>query len=368
MIKEYGVKDTKAEELLAIDFENLEDDGPVHGLIFISEYVEEPLPKEWSNEDPDEDNIVFTSQVVTNACGTLALLNVLLNSEIEEKGDILNKFNNFTEGFSSVNRGLCLGNSDEIRRIHNAYSPATHKVDNLILSQTSIGSAKKQDKEIFTDEYEKTYHFISYIYKNGFIWELDGLKKRPYKITKCNKSEWLKMTEPIIQSRMQNLENTESGLEFSLLAIRHDNYEKMVADNEILKSNIHSLNSICNKNTPLSLVKEEAIVGLDGFPSLQAAWKDVEAGALESVKPRLDILSQDQLALDSRVSMVEENRILSRDNVLRQKFDYFSFIDTLVRKAFKRGLLEEPEAPKPKRRRKASAEKATTKRNTRTKK
>lgn len=36
---------------------------PVHGLIFISEYVEEPLPKEWSNEDPDEDNIVFTSQV-----------------------------------------------------------------------------------------------------------------------------------------------------------------------------------------------------------------------------------------------------------------------------------------------------------------
>lgn len=82
---------------------------------------------------------------------------------------------------------------------------ATHKVDNLIMSQTSTGPAKKQSKEIFTDEYEKTYHYICYIYKNGFLWELDGLKKRPYKMMECSKDEWLKMTEPVIQNRMKNL-------------------------------------------------------------------------------------------------------------------------------------------------------------------
>lgn len=142
----------------------------------------------------------------------------------------------------------------------------------------------------------------------------------------------------------------------------------MVTDNTILKSNIHKLDSICNKDTPLLLVKEETTAGLNGFPSLQAAWKDVEIGALESVKPRLDTLSHDQMILDSRISMVEENRILSRDNVVKQKFDYFPFVDLIIKKSLKRGLLEEPEAPKPKRKRKASAEKPTTKRNTRAKK
>lgn len=142
----------------------------------------------------------------------------------------------------------------------------------------------------------------------------------------------------------------------------------MVTDNAILKSNIHELDSICNKDTPLPIVKEETIAGLKDFPSLHAAWKDVEAGALESVKPRLNVLSHDQMVLDSRVLMIEENRTLSRDNVQRQKYDYFPFVDMIVKKTLKQGLLEEPEAPKPKRKRKAGDEKATTKRNTRAKK
>lgn len=142
----------------------------------------------------------------------------------------------------------------------------------------------------------------------------------------------------------------------------------MVIDNAILKSNIHELDSICKKGTPLPIVKEKTISGLKGFPSLHAAWKDVEAGALESVKPRLDVLSHDQMVLDSCVTTIEENRTLSRVNIQRQKYDYFPFFDMIVKKTLKRGLLEEPEAPKSKRKRKASAEKVTTKRNTRAKK
>ncbi|KAI9350394.1 peptidase C12, ubiquitin carboxyl-terminal hydrolase [Pilaira anomala] len=205
MLKEYGVKDTKAEELFEIDFTDLKDDeGLVHGIIFVSEYQDEPLPKEWENEDPDEDGVVFTSQVVTNACGTLALMNVVLNSEIKEKGEIINNFNEFTKGFSSVNRGLCLGNSEEIRRIHNSYSPANHKADNVNTRKVSAESSEQQNG-VFTDEYEKEYHYIAYIYKNGFIWELDGLKARPYKIRKCKQEEWLKQTEFLIQNRIDAL-------------------------------------------------------------------------------------------------------------------------------------------------------------------
>ncbi|KAI9366289.1 ubiquitin carboxyl-terminal hydrolase [Pilaira anomala] len=158
MLKEYDVKDTKAQELFEIDFTDLkDDDGLVHGIIFVSEYQDEPLPKEWENEDPDEDGIVFTSQVVTNACGTLALMNIVLNSEIKEKGEIINNFNEFTKGFSSV---------------------CNHKADNVNIRKVSAGSSEQQN---------------------------DGLKARPYKIRKFKQEEWLKQTEFLIQNRMDAL-------------------------------------------------------------------------------------------------------------------------------------------------------------------
>ncbi|KAI9333240.1 ubiquitin carboxyl-terminal hydrolase [Pilaira anomala] len=315
MLKEYGVKDTKAEELFAIDFTDLkDDDGLVHGIIFVSEYQDEPLPKEWENEDPDEDEIVFTSQVVTNACGTLALMNIVINSEIKEKGEIINNFSEFTKGFSSVNRGLCLGNSEEIRRIHNSYSPANHKADNVNIRKVSAGSSEQQNG-VFTDEYEKEYHYIAYIYKNGFIWELDGLKARPYKIRKCKQEEWLKQTEALIQNRMDAL----NGFDFSLMAIRHDNYDKIVTDTNVLNANIHSLDSICT-----------------------TAWKDVELKDFKSLKIHLEQLKEKQNFYSNNIRHIEDTRFTSTSNVERQKFDYFPFIDTIIRKAYKRGLIEEP--------------------------
>lgn len=73
--------------------------------------------------------------------------------------------------------------------------------DNLNIHKVSTESSEQQDG-VFTDEYEKAYHYIAYIYKNGFVWELDGLKARPYKIRECKQEEWLKQTESLIQDRM----------------------------------------------------------------------------------------------------------------------------------------------------------------------
>ncbi|KAI9361871.1 ubiquitin carboxyl-terminal hydrolase [Pilaira anomala] len=302
MLKEYGVKDTKAEELFEIDFTDLkDDDGLVQGIIFVSEYQDEPLPKEWENEDPDEDGIVFTSQVVTNACGTLALMNIVLNSEIKEKGEIINKFNEFTKGFSSVNRGLCLGNSEEIRRIHNSYSPANHKADNVNIRKVSAGSSEQRNG-VFTDE-------------NGF--------------------------------------------DFSLMAIHHDNYGKIVTNTNVLNANIHSLDSICSNNTPLTQIEQNEPKEIEGLPFVAAAWKDRSKTFITS----------------NSISKIEDTRFISTSNVKRQKFDYFPFIDTIIRKAYKRGLIEEPkveEEEKPekvvKKKKKATAKKPTKKSATRSKK
>lgn len=48
------------------------------------------------------------------------------------------------------------------------------------------------------------YHYVTYIYKNGYVWELDGLKKQPKKICECEKDDWLESAKPYLQDRMNN--------------------------------------------------------------------------------------------------------------------------------------------------------------------
>lgn len=48
------------------------------------------------------------------------------------------------------------------------------------------------------------FHYITYIHKNGYLWELDGLKYQPVKITECDESNWLDAVKPILEKRMNS--------------------------------------------------------------------------------------------------------------------------------------------------------------------
>ena len=48
----------------------------------------------------------------------------------------------------------------------------------------------------------ENYHYVSYIYKIGYIWELDGLKGRPIKLTACEEGSWIDALKPILERRM----------------------------------------------------------------------------------------------------------------------------------------------------------------------
>ncbi|KAG2211146.1 hypothetical protein INT47_006265, partial [Mucor saturninus] len=351
MIKEYGVKNTKAEELFSLDFEHLEEDGPVHGLIVITEFTEEPLEEGYDVVDPDEENIIFTSQVVTNACGTLAIVGVLLNADIEEKGQILHNFEEFTNGFSPINRGLCLGGSDEIRRIHNAYAPAHQIADNLLSASNQGVSSGKENQDV-TDDYEIVYHYVTYIYKNGFLWKMDGLDNRPKKICKCDKGDWLEMARPHVEKRMCDSSNA------SIIAIKHDPYPKLVAENEILKSNIKKMDKVVNNATPVKKMtvkkhiqqfEKEADANVESYSTLKTIWTELEHSTDDITKKAIDELDrirEHQTQLESRVKFDKESRQESCENVCRQKFDYFPFLEAIVKKAYKRGLIEDDEKPK----------------------
>ncbi|KAI8974123.1 peptidase C12, ubiquitin carboxyl-terminal hydrolase [Pilobolus umbonatus] len=134
MLKEYKVEDVKVQELYTLDFDELME-GPVHGLIFASKYTEdededkdedkdededEANPKANDNNDPDAQNIVFTRQIITNVCATLALVAVLFNGCLQ-LGSILSDFKQLTANMSPEERGTALGYCEEIKRVHNSY-------------------------------------------------------------------------------------------------------------------------------------------------------------------------------------------------------------------------------------------------------
>lgn len=139
-------------------------------------------------------------RVINNACATQAILSILLNRPELDIGEELSQFRDFTAGFPADLRGesqlgplagrpdpcchaspmpatpfrpaLCLiprcpgeaiGNSETIRRVHNSFT-APHALLPENPDNDSEGEA---------------FHFVAYTYRDGSIWELDGLQAGP---------------------------------------------------------------------------------------------------------------------------------------------------------------------------------------------
>jgi len=80
--------------------------SPVYGVIFLFRYPtgEKPsdTPRDGNFDFEGAENLFFAAQMIQNACGTQALLSVLLNREGEvEIGPQLKEFKEFTSAFPS---------------------------------------------------------------------------------------------------------------------------------------------------------------------------------------------------------------------------------------------------------------------------
>ena len=71
---------------------------PVHGLIFLFQWKQEPNEEEVELSCPED--LWFANQVIDNSCASLALLNIILNVQNLEIGDHLSQFKQFTKDFS----------------------------------------------------------------------------------------------------------------------------------------------------------------------------------------------------------------------------------------------------------------------------
>lgn len=114
LIESLGTKNVQFEELISLDPESLQQLNPI-GVIFLFKYPtgekpqkDKPLDGEFdfaAVEAQGEENVWFAAQTIQNACGTQALLSVLLNKDgNSEDGNVdigpnLREFKEFTSAF-----------------------------------------------------------------------------------------------------------------------------------------------------------------------------------------------------------------------------------------------------------------------------
>ncbi|KAF2624964.1 ubiquitinyl hydrolase [Macroventuria anomochaeta] len=210
LIEKLGVKDTQFAELLTLDANDLRSLGDVYGVIFLFKYPtgEKPteVPKDGTFDHEAANSLFFAAQTIQNACGTQALISVLLNKEGEiDIGKDLKEFKEFAGEFPPELRGETLSNSDLIRETHNSFARSSPFIDETQRTAT---------------EDDDVYHFIAYSSINDKLYELDGLQPAPISHGPCTSQEFPSKIIPVLQRRIDRYPANE--IRFNLMACVRD--------------------------------------------------------------------------------------------------------------------------------------------------
>ncbi|KAK5751317.1 hypothetical protein LTS12_018633 [Elasticomyces elasticus] len=235
LIESLGCTNIQFEELISLDPESLQELNPI-GVIFLFKYptnsphpTDKPLdgefdyaalepPQQTSPEDGEgEQPVWFAAQTIQNACGTQALLSVLLNKDspnaVDESakvdiGQDLRHFKDFTSQFPSDIRGEALSNSDLIRSVHNSFARSSP----FASDETRLATGD-----------DDVYHFIAYTSINSTLYELDGLQPAPIRHGDpgaCPAEIFADAVVPVLQRRIGRYPGGE--IRFNLLAMCQD--------------------------------------------------------------------------------------------------------------------------------------------------
>lgn len=231
LVEQLGVKGLEFQEIFSLDEASLGAlDGEVHGIVFLFKHQARAPTKQVLPISPD--GLFFARQLIENACATQAILSVLLNmdsSPLVDLGPTLSEFKGFTDGMDAETRGFAIGNSDVIRSVHNSFRP------HVSLEVSNPDDNKKTGE---------AFHFVSLIWHNGSVYELDGLQRGPVFIGSCpSRSQWLGIAVPYIQERIAEYSaDQESEIRFNLMAIVEDarpNLRKMISETGDADGELH---------------------------------------------------------------------------------------------------------------------------------
>ncbi|EKF39403.1 ubiquitin carboxyl-terminal hydrolase [Trypanosoma cruzi marinkellei] len=210
LIERFGARGVAVEEILGLEPEFLRQYTNVYGLILLFKWKSGKTPASDGVVVPDAP-VYFARQTVNNACATLAMVNTLLNySESIQLGDELRHLLEFTREMNAYLRGTQVAESDVLREAHNSFAPTEFFV--------------LHDE---TPDASDVYHFVSFVYKNGAVWELDGLQKGPILAADATDGNYKDKLVEVVQKRVIDKSaadntGTGQGISFSLMAVVDD--------------------------------------------------------------------------------------------------------------------------------------------------
>ena len=179
----YGAHGAQIEEIVTMDDSEFSSLAPVYGLIFLFKWTQEMAQAHKTSSTCVEDSkLYFAQQVINNACGTQALLNIMMNAKGLELGKELSEFKEFTQDFPPDLRGEAMSNSEMLRSCHNSFA----RPEPFEMEQSKAG----KDDDV--------YHFTTYMPVDGKLYELDGLQKGPILLGDCAaEDQWWTQVAPI---------------------------------------------------------------------------------------------------------------------------------------------------------------------------
>ncbi|KAL1978251.1 hypothetical protein VTN31DRAFT_1110 [Thermomyces dupontii] len=222
LIENLGVQGVQFEELISLDPDTIRSLSPVYGVIFLFKWLSGQSRDSSSPADgtydrsATENGLFFAAQTIQNACGTQAVLSVILNHDQTSGsstlapiniGPELTSFKEFTAGFPPDLRGEALSNSEVIRTAHNAFARASPFVD-----ETQRPAPADEDADL--------YHFIAYTPVNGTLYELDGLQPFPISHGPCDAENFPEKVIEVLQRRIARYPAGE--IRFNLMAVVRD--------------------------------------------------------------------------------------------------------------------------------------------------
>ncbi|RMD42666.1 hypothetical protein DV735_g2444, partial [Chaetothyriales sp. CBS 134920] len=220
LIEQLGVQDVQFEELISLDADAIRALSPVYGVIFLFKWIggseadkSRPQDGTFDGDAVDEHGLFFAAQTIQNACGTQAILSVILNNDRAGQsssgidiGPSLGDFKAFTAGFPADLRGEALSNSDLIRDTHNSFAKASPFADET----QKDANAPSED----------VFHFIGYTVHHGKLYELDGLQPFPINHGDCTAEDFPDKIIPVLQRRIERYPAGE--IHFNLMAVCRD--------------------------------------------------------------------------------------------------------------------------------------------------
>ncbi|KAI1468928.1 ubiquitinyl hydrolase [Daldinia caldariorum] len=228
LLNNLGVRNVQFEELLTLEPEALASLHPVYGVIFLFKYptdtpytsTDKPLDGTFDRDAAER--LWFAAQTIQNACGTQALLSVLMNRAPGELdiGGPLGDFREFTMALPPEFRGEALSNSELIREVHNSFARSSPFVDE---------TQRRGD-----EEGEDAFHFVAYTPVDGVLYELDGLQPAPISHGACTAESFPARVMEVLQRRIARYGLAE--IRFNLMAMVGDRrvVAREVGDAEML--------------------------------------------------------------------------------------------------------------------------------------